>query len=77
MASGRTVLFAFEEAIGFMCGVQVKDKDGISAALCCAKLVTVLYSQGKTICDKLNEIYKQYVFYYLMYYHFIFIIKNT
>ncbi|XP_075224425.1 phosphoglucomutase 2 isoform X2 [Lycorma delicatula] len=55
-----TVLFAFEEAIGFMCGVQVKDKDGISAALCSAKLATTLYSQGKTLCDKLHEIYQQY-----------------
>ncbi|PSN50266.1 Phosphoglucomutase-2 [Blattella germanica] len=30
---GKNVLFAFEEAIGFMCYMSVLDKDGISAAI--------------------------------------------
>ena len=31
LSEGKHVLFAFEEAIGFMCGSSVLDKDGVSA----------------------------------------------
>ncbi|KAK2704286.1 hypothetical protein QYM36_016624 [Artemia franciscana] len=60
MASGKTVLFGFEEAIGFMVGVQVLDKDGISAGVKMCELACYLAKQGKTVNDKLLEIYKQY-----------------
>ena len=33
------VLLAYEEAIGFMCGTQVLDKDGISAAIRASELI--------------------------------------
>lgn len=59
MAQNYKILFAFEEAIGFMCGTQVKDKDGITAAVCAAKLAIYLYNQEKSLCDKLREIYEQ------------------
>lgn len=62
MKEGKTVLFAFEEAIGFMCGTNVLDKDGVSAAMVCGQLVTYLKSQGQTLDTKLNEIYKDYGF---------------
>ncbi|RZF37013.1 hypothetical protein LSTR_LSTR004701 [Laodelphax striatellus] len=54
------VLFAFEEAIGFMCGDVVLDKDGISAAVCIAKLATWLKKQGLTLQDQLKIIYDTY-----------------
>ena len=37
-AGGYTVLFAFEEAIGYMMGQAQHDKDGISAAAVFAEL---------------------------------------
>lgn len=59
--SGETVLFAFEEAIGFMCGTHVLDKDGISAAVCVARMVTHLYLTEKiTLRDKLEQLYSRY-----------------
>lgn len=57
---GKKVLFSFEEAIGFMYGTAVLDKDGISAALHMAELAAHLETEGKTLKDKLNEIYERY-----------------
>lgn len=57
---GKTVLFAYEEAIGFMCGTNVLDKDGISAAVRVSELVAYLDKEGSTLMKKLNEIYTQW-----------------
>ena len=35
----ETVLFAYEEAIGFMCGTEVLDKDGVSASVVITELI--------------------------------------
>lgn len=47
------VLFAFEEAIGYMCGTNVFDKDGISALACATQLVAWLHSSRRlpAICE--------------------------
>jgi phosphoglucomutase / phosphopentomutase len=59
LAEGKTVLFAYEEAIGFMCGTNVLDKDGISAAVRVSELVAYLDKEGTTLMKKLNDIYTQ------------------
>ena len=53
------VLLAYEEAIGFMCGTQVLDKDGISAAIRAAELMAFLDTKGMTLYDKLKELYTE------------------
>lgn len=58
LQEGKTVLFAFEEAIGFMCGSTVLDKDGVSAAAVCAELATYVYGENLTLKQKLEEIYQ-------------------
>ncbi|XP_043256630.1 glucose 1,6-bisphosphate synthase [Colletes gigas] len=58
--AGKEVIFAFEEAIGFMCGSNVLDKDGISAGMHIAELSTYLETMGLTLRDKLDEIYARY-----------------
>ncbi|KAI0988880.1 hypothetical protein GJ496_000428 [Pomphorhynchus laevis] len=71
IADGQTVLFAFEEAIGFLCGTNVLDKDGISAAAVLAQMINYFEANNKTPEDKLNEIYTFYnlhlcnTFYYI------------
>ena len=57
MMKGHKVLFAYEEAIGFMFGTTVLDKDGISAAAAAAELCSWLYSEGRTLSSLLEEIY--------------------
>lgn len=59
LKQGKTVLFAFEEAIGFMCGSTVLDKDGVSAAAVCAEMAAHIYNHNSTIKKKLAEIYQQ------------------
>ncbi len=56
-AEGNTVLFAFEEAIGYMFGSTVLDKDGISAAAVLAEYGGWLHSEGKTFHDQLTFLY--------------------
>ena len=61
MKNGHEVLFAFEEAIGFMFGTTVLDKDGISAAAIMAEFAGWLYSQGKSFHSQLEEVYSKWV----------------
>lgn len=59
-AQGRTVLMAFEEAIGFMLGGMFKDKDGISAAAVFAELAREVYGSGSSLEAQLAAIYDEY-----------------
>ncbi len=59
---GKTVIFAFEEAIGFMCSTDVLDKDGVSAATMAGQLAAFLTSTNTTFTEKLQEIYQTYGF---------------
>ncbi|OEF88352.1 phospho-sugar mutase [Vibrio splendidus] len=49
-------LFAYEEALGYTIGTQVRDKDGLSAIVVFAQLVEELRSQGRTVWDLLAQI---------------------
>lgn len=61
--AGKTVLFAYEEAIGYMCGTSVWDKDGISAAMHVAELVAYLDStKAGTLQEHLDRLFVQYGF---------------
>lgn len=57
---GRTVLFAFEEAIGYMCCPAVLDKDGVSAAAIAAELTSYISKQGSSLSKQLTAIYEEY-----------------
>lgn len=57
----KHVLLAYEEAIGFMCGTAVLDKDGISAGLRAAELIAFLGKRNQTLTDKLDALYTTYV----------------
>ncbi|GBB97055.1 hypothetical protein RclHR1_02900018 [Rhizophagus clarus] len=57
---GYEVLFAYEEAIGFMIGNIVKDKDGISALVVFAELAVQLNKRGLTVSEYLEELYNKY-----------------
>jgi phosphomannomutase len=59
-ASGKTVIFSFEEAIGFCCGDVVKDKDGVGAACALGELATELYREGRSLRAYMHELYTTY-----------------
>ncbi len=57
---GITFVFGFEEALGYTAGDIVRDKDGVSTALLTADMTLFLKSQGKSLLDGLEEIYRQF-----------------
>ncbi|KAI9592253.1 hypothetical protein BDF19DRAFT_484580 [Syncephalis fuscata] len=59
-SEGYTVPFAYEEAIGYMIGDTVPDKDGVSALVYFAQLTARLYAANKTIGGHLNGLYEKY-----------------
>ncbi|XP_057700517.1 phosphoglucomutase-2 [Corythoichthys intestinalis] len=56
----KTVLFAFEEAIGYMCSPAVLDKDGVSAAAIAGEMVSYLAAEHKSLSQQLTAIYEEY-----------------
>lgn len=61
LTENKKVLFCFEEAIGFMCGPSVLDKDGISAEVVLAECAVYLKeTQNRTLIEQLDWIYEKY-----------------
>ncbi|KAM9856752.1 phosphopentomutase [Aulostomus maculatus] len=56
----KTVLFAFEEAIGYMCSPCVLDKDGVSAAAIAGEMVSYLGTKNIGLSQQLTSIYEEY-----------------
>ncbi|XP_063893505.1 phosphopentomutase [Helicoverpa armigera] len=56
----KVPLFAFEEAIGYMCDHRVPEKDGVSAAVQVASLASHLYLSGSSVLQQLYALYAQY-----------------
>ena len=55
------LVYGYEEALGYCVAPdQVKDKDGISAALLIAELAATAKAAGKTVFDTLDELYLQH-----------------
>uniref|UniRef100_A0A1I7ZZH6 Phosphoglucomutase-2 n=1 Tax=Steinernema glaseri TaxID=37863 RepID=A0A1I7ZZH6_9BILA len=60
-ASGKKVILAWEESIGYMPG-HTLDKDGVSAAGMFAEIASFLHSQGLSLTDQLFHLYHKYGF---------------
>jgi len=66
IGENKHVLFAFEEAIGFMCGSAVLDKDGVSAVAKIAELIAYLEEKNLTLIAQLKEIYMEFGYHYTL-----------
>lgn len=53
-------IFGFEESCGYLCGTYVRDKDAVSASLLIAEMVGYYKKSGKTLVERLDELYKEY-----------------
>jgi phosphoglucomutase len=53
-----------EESFGLMIGDQIRDKDAVSAVALLCEIAAYEKSKGKTLFDKMIELYIQYGFYY-------------
>ena len=53
-----------EESFGLMIGSQIRDKDAVSAVALMCEMAAYEKKQGKTLFDKMIELYIKYGFYY-------------
>ena len=53
----RAYVFGYEESYGYNVETEVRDKDGVSAAAMCAEMTLYWRSKGKSLLDRLNELY--------------------
>ena len=56
----HTYIFGFEESCGYLRGTHARDKDAVVASMLCAEMVCYYTYQGKSVFDRLQEIYKKY-----------------
>jgi phosphoglucomutase len=52
-----TIVLGTEESYGYLVENEVRDKDGVSAAAMTAEMTLYWRSQGKSLLDRLNELY--------------------
>src|SRR5574344_1872157 len=59
-AGTHEYVFGLEESYGYKIEREVMDKDGVSAAALCAEMTLYWRSQGKSLLEHLNDMYKTY-----------------
>ncbi len=58
--NSHTFVFGFEESCGYLRGTHARDKDAVVASMLCAEMVCYYTSIGKTVYQRLQEIYDTY-----------------
>ena len=53
-------VFGFEESYGYLTGSYVRDKDGVDGAYMICEMFSYYATQGISLLDKLDELYKTY-----------------
>lgn len=56
-------IFGYEESFGYNFGTEVRDKDGIAASAVCSEMTLYWRSKGKSLLDRLDELFSQFNFY--------------
>ncbi len=56
----HTYLFGFEESCGYLRGTHARDKDAVVASMLCAEMVCYYAYTGKSVFDRLQQIYDKY-----------------
>ena len=59
----KTYIFGFEESYGCLIGDYARDKDAISAVMALCEAACYYKTQGKTLWNQMQEIYKKYGYY--------------
>ena len=53
-------MLGFEESYGYLAGSYVRDKDAVGACMLVAEMTAYYKKQGKTLAQRMREIYAQY-----------------
>ncbi len=56
-------LFGYEESYGYLAGTHARDKDAAVASVLICEMAAEAKAAGKTLCDKMDELYREYGFY--------------
>jgi len=56
-------IFGFEESNGFLTGSYARDKDAVNAVMLICEAAAYYKKQGKTLIDRMNELYETYGYY--------------
>ncbi len=59
----HTYIYGYEESFGYSFGTDVRDKDGISACAIFAEMTLYWRSRGKSLLDRLHELFRHFNFY--------------
>ncbi len=57
-------ILGFEESCGYLSGGYVRDKDAVDASMLLCEMASAYKKQGKTLADRLNEIFDKHGIYY-------------
>ena len=58
--SADSYIFGFEESYGYLTGSYVRDKDGVDGAFMICEMFAYYKTQGISLLDKLDELYRTY-----------------
>ncbi len=56
-------LFGYEESYGYLAGTHARDKDAAVASLLICEMAAEAKAAGRTLCDKMDELYCEYGYY--------------
>lgn len=56
----ESYMFGFEESYGYNFGEEIRDKDGVTAAALCAEMAIYWKTKGKTLFDRLDELFTEH-----------------
>ncbi len=56
-------LFGYEESYGYLIGTHARDKDAVVSSLLICEMAAKAKTEGKTLLDKIEEIYEKYGYY--------------
>ena len=56
-------LFGYEESYGYLAGTHARDKDAVVSSLLICEMAALYKAQGRTLIDRIGEIYREYGYY--------------
>jgi Phosphomannomutase len=60
---GPVFILGGEESFGYLVGTSVRDKDAVSAATMTAEMALYHLSQGRTVIERLHQLYEKYCYF--------------
>lgn len=59
----KNFIFGYEESYGYLTGTDVRDKDAVISSLLAMEMILYYHSEGKTLLDRLEELFGQFGYY--------------